>query len=781
MHALKVLEFEFVRGALAEECATELARALADELLPSFDDAEVWRLQGLTRQASALLDRDPPPSLHAVRDLRRECIKAEKGGTLGGETLYKIGAALSSMRAFRTAVRSRKEEAPDLAMLADALPELPQTESKLLESLDGDGEVLDAASTELTRLRRLKASTAQRIAERIQSYTTGRNRDWLSDPIYTQRDGRYVIPLKAEHRGKIKGVVHDRSSTGATLFIEPEDVLQLGNALREAEAAERAEVERVLKALSERVGRDGSTIAGGIEVAAQLDLTLAKAYLGEKMNAVAPERSSSPMIELSKARHPMLDPKQAVPLDLTVGRDFDGLLITGPNTGGKTVSIKTVGLLALMAQAGLMVPALFMRLGTFSQVWADIGDEQSLSQSLSTFSGHVKNIAKAVRELRPGALVLLDEIGAGTDPAEGAAFAKAVLLNLQKGGAKIVASTHYGELKVFAYNTPGFSNAAMEFDLKSLRPTYKLILGAPGASHALNIAERCGMPRQVIDLAREQHGEQQEDVARMLEKLETAQKQAQRAQGEADRLAASLRKVERETERKLAEADERRREARAKAAEAVEGTLRELRLEAAAIFERLKKQGVSAPALDEARTKLRDLQQVGGELAAELKPEPKARPRPASAQAIKKGDAVRIQGYTQVGRVLDDPKGDKVRVEVGMLKMSVPLAQLQAADVTPDKPKAAARQSLTLQKAISSSMELHLRHMRAEDAERELERFIDDAVLAGFPSVRIVHGKGEGILRKIVQSYLRKHKGVQSYRDANPDEGGQGVTIAVMG
>lgn len=772
---MRVLEFDKVLERLAGHCETALGASRALALQPAFDAEEVWARLGLTQEADALCNQDPPPSLGAVYDLREPVIRAAKGSVLDGETLYSIGMALSAMRQVRTHLRAKSGLCPSLWAIAEALPEFGATEERILASLDGSGEVKDSASPELGRLRKAKASAAARITERIQSYTSGKARDLLSDPIFTQRDGRYVIPLKAEHRGKIRGVVHDTSSSGQTLFIEPEDVLQLGNALREAEAAEREEVLRILTELSSRVGKDGYRIEAGIEASAQIDLTLALARLGHAMGGCVPIASKGHRLFISKGRHPLLDKETAVPLTLDVGTEFEGLLITGPNTGGKTVAIKTVGLFALMAQSGMMVPASEARLGPFTQVWADIGDEQSLQQSLSTFSGHIKNISTAIRELKPGALVLLDEIGAGTDPAEGAALAKAILLSLHAKGARIVASTHYGELKVFAYNTPGFANAAMEFDVQSLRPTYRLMMGAPGASHALRIAERCGMPKEVVELAREQAGVEQQDLARMLEKLEVAQKLAQKAQSESDKLTARLRQVEREAELKLAQAEEAKRTAKARATEAVEEALRELRLEAARVFDELKS-GASPQALDRARERLRAIQEAGGELADGLRPET----RGATPAKIERGMSVRVVGYNQIGTVLTDPKDGQVQVQVGMMRMNVKVTALQAAEPPKPAAKPSTHAGLGLKKMQFATTELVLVAERAETALPKLEKFIDDALLAGLSNVRIVHGKGEGILRKLTHDALRKHRGVRSFRDGDATEGGQGVTIATL-
>jgi DNA mismatch repair protein MutS2 len=777
MHAFQVLEFDAVKERLQGHCETSLGAASAEELVPTFDSAKVWELLAVTGEAHDALAKHQVPSLGAMRDVRQALKVASKGGVLGGQELFLIADTLMAMRNIRAFLLAHKADMPRLAPLGDCLPEARRLEEQLFDSLEPDGTVKDGASPALSTLRQKRKTTTHRIQERIQSYSTGKTRELLSDPIYTVRDGRYVIPLKAENRGKIRGIVHDTSSSGQTIFVEPEDVLQLGNSLREIEASERAEVQRILGQLSAKVGAVASEAIGGIEAAAEIDLAFSKARLAFQMKGTMPQPQGVHWLQVQGGKHPLLDPETTVPLDLAVGIG-SSVLITGPNTGGKTVAIKTIGLFVLMAQSGLMPPALDVRLGPFTQVWADIGDEQSLEQSLSTFSGHIKNIAEALRHFKRGALVLLDEVGAGTDPAEGATLAQSILQELSDRGGAILASTHYGELKAFAYNTPGFQNAAMEFDQKNFRPTFRLLMGAPGASQALRIAERYGIPKGIVERAREGLGVQAQDMAAMMEQLEQSQRLARTAQSEADRRIDELRKAEQRAARKLAEAEEIRKTAHSKAHEVIEAALREIRLEASNIFEELKKAPADARSLQAGRDKLRQLQDVGQEFADEFLPKAKPGSGP-DPNAMRKGMSVRIDGYSQVGTLVDAPKGNSALVQMGALKITVPVSQLTPVASSPTagvKPRA----SMGLQKALNVTTELHLRHMRAEEAIRDLEKFIDDALLAGLPTVRIIHGKGEGILRKVTQEFLRKHPGVASFRDGEPTEGGHGATIATF-
>jgi DNA mismatch repair protein MutS2 len=779
-HALRVLEFPAVRERLQHHCETMIAAAETALLEPTMDADEVSSLLEETRQAHELIAKHSLPPLGPVRDLRLNLQRIGKGGLGNGEELFMIADAMSSMRAMKSMLSPLRSDFGRLWSRMEFVPEHPRLEETIFFSLDPNGDVKDSASPALASIRQKKKSLTSRIVESIQSYTTGSRRELLSDPIYTIRDGRYVIPLKAENRGKIRGIVHDTSGSGQTIYVEPEDVLQLGNNLREAESAERDEIQKVLQGLSGKVSAVAKEIIDGIERTASLDLVLAKARLAFDMKATPAQKGEAHSLLIQGGRHPLLDPAKVIPLEIAVGGRHGSILITGPNTGGKTVAIKTVGLFIAMLQSGLFVPAIDVRFGPFTQIWADIGDEQSLEQSLSTFSGHIKNISEALKGLRKGAIVLLDEIGAGTDPAEGAALARAILLDMHAKGAAILASTHYGELKAFAYSTEGFTNAAMEFDSKSLKPTYRLILGAPGASHALKIAERYGIPSDVVEQAKVGLGEQHLDVAAMLERLEQAQKQARIAQGEADRRSADLKKREDTAAQKLAEAEEIRRNVNQKAQGLIEEALRQIRLEAAEVFEELKRSGVDQKALDHARTRLKDLQEVGQDFAEEFAkrtPKPKeAKPLPGAA--LKAGATVKIDGFGQTGVLLADPKDGKAQVQVGPLKMTAKVSQLTVVEST--APAHKARVNIGLQRAQTATTEIHLRGSRAEDAMEELEKFLDEAVLAGLPSVRIVHGKGEGILRQLSRQMLQRHQHVKGYREGEPGEGGAGVTIATF-
>ncbi len=707
VRALRILDFQAIRDRLVSCCQTEMGQDVATSVMPEFDEETVWVLIDQTLEAFDLLGKNPPPSLTGVFDVRGPVKLAAKGSTLPGDTLYKIGFALAATASMKSYLEATPT--PLLSTYSELLTTEPKLERELLYSLDGDGAVRDEASQTLASLRIQKRAAQAKIVERIQSYTTGRYRDYLSDPIYTVRDGRYVIPLKADHKGKIKGIVHDTSATGSTVFLEPEDVLNAANAARQIEAQEAEEEKRILKMLSQKVGSVATGIVESVNQLGELDLIIGRARLASEMRAGVPERLHGAKIVIKGGRHPSLNREKAVPLDIEVAAGAS-VVITGPNTGGKTVAIKTVGLFVAMLQCGMLPPAYHCRFGCFSQIWADIGDEQSLEQSLSTFSAHLKNIASALNNLKPGALVLLDEAGAGTDPAEGAALARAFLLEFHEGGAAVLASTHYGELKAFAFSNEGFRNASMEFDSKSLMPTYRLILGAAGASQALKIAERYGIDKKIIAKAEESLDEQHKDVAEMLQNLENAQKQARVAQSEADRRIAELREREQQAERKMRDAEDARKRANERAHDAIESTLREIRIQADDIMERIKKQGGSQEAIQKARQDLRALDELGRGVSGKFKNQDK--PKEATVQhQFKKGDIVQVLGMQQNGTLLEDGVGRDVMVQLGAIKMKIDVRKLLPTNLKPT-PARSNRHQVGLAKTLGAKTEITLRNKR---------------------------------------------------------------------
>jgi DNA mismatch repair protein MutS2 len=775
-HALSVTDFPEILRLLAEQCDTPQAAVAALALEPSDSREQVEKRLGETAEARRIIESDQPPPLGELRDIAEPVDGAARGMALPGETLFKVRETLTVSRRMREFLLARRESAPSLAVMAAPISPLAELENQIEAAIEPDGLVKDHASPELAALRARVRVLTDRISEKMQSLSI-RLRDSLSDSIVTQRSGRWCLPVRAEAKGRVKGIVHDTSASGATIFIEPEAVVTLGNELRTVESAEKHEVERILAALSAAVGEHAESIAASLEACAAIDLAFAKARLASNMRAVEPDLRDGQELVLRRARHPLLDRETVVPIDIEVGRSFQSLLITGPNTGGKTVALKMAGLAVAMAQSGLQVPAAEAQVGVFPQLWADIGDEQSLQQSLSTFSAHLRNIQRMVVGAQAGALVLLDEIGAGTDPTEGAALAKALLRHFLDAGTMVLASTHYGELKAFVYNTEGMQNAAMEFDVDSLRPTYRLRVGVPGASHALTIAERYGMPQYLLDDARAGLSAEEQDVSKMLDKLQMAQRDAEAAQAAAEDTRRELERQRRELERQTARAEEARRKALATVQEQVDQVRREIREEGERLFARLREAGTAGREAHKAREELRELDRLAKEISEEIVPKP-VRPRDRRTPA--KGDTVRIGSYTQTGRVLSDPEEGRVQVLVGGMRMTVKLSELELVEEEAEqRPRrgSAAASSVALDRTGSISPELHLRHLRADEACSELERYLDDAVLAGLATVRIVHGKGTGALRRAVHERLRKHAAVSSFRLADPAEGGDGATI----
>lgn len=772
MHALRVLEFAAVLAGLAEQADTEAGRQACLDLLPSFDPSIVHHRIGILAEGDRVLET-VAVSFAGVKPVSEAVGRCGKGLVADGEALHAIGGTLQAARASVEPIAAA-ESVPLLRVLADQVPSLPRLESKLLAWLDGDGTVRDEASPALAAARADQKKLQSKIEARIRAYLSGKSREYLSDSIATVRNGRTVLPLKAENKGKIKGIVHDTSASGGTVFIEPEDVVALGNELRIAEAQERDEVDRVLSSLSEEVGAEAAAIGSGLDAVTDLDVVFAKARYGHKLKGCVPTVAKYPKLKIETLRHPLLP--GAVPLSIEFDKDSTVYLVTGPNTGGKTVALKAIGLCVLMAQSGMMAPARVLEFQPVSQVWADVGDEQSLSQSLSTFSGHVANIAKALQGIQPGALVILDELGAGTDPAEGAGLARAILLDFQRKGAFIAASTHYGELKLLAAEAEGFRNCSMEFDRETLMPTYRLLLDVPGASHAMAVAARYGIPEEVIEAAEQYIGVAELDLSRTIQQLADARAAAEASAAEAESLADRLSELEREAAERARDAKESSRTMRQRASEEIAELLRQIRLEANEVFEAVKK-AAGKEEVSAAKERLQGLLEVGSEFVKETRPEPST-VRPEGLQA---GDRVRVRGQASVGTVAEVGRGGKVTVLVGSFRMTVKDTELERVTEKPSQAMGKPRKNLSLGKAMASSPELHLRHMRAEDAQEKLEKFVDESVLAGFATLRIVHGKGEGVLRKLTHDFLRSSRAVKSFGLASAEEGGDGVTVVRLG
>ncbi len=786
-----ILEFDKIVRQLVEFAATSLGKELASEASPSADLEEVkLRLKGTDEAAAAERLKGPPP-FGGIRNIRASLHRARIGALLNAAELLDIGTTTGGGRKVKRYVAALGETLPltILSTLAEQIEELKPLEEEIARCIDDNAEVADAASPGLASVRRELRTGEARVRERLeQMVRTPSVQKMLQDVLVTMRGDRYVLPVKSEYRSSFGGIVHDQSSSGATLFIEPEAVVALNNRLRELKAQELREIEKVLAALTEQVAAVALELAANVDLLAQIDFAFAKAGYARSLKATLPMMNDRGFMKLKRGRHPLIAREHVVPLDVELGNAYSAIIVTGPNTGGKTVTLKTVGLLSLMAMTGLFVPAEDgSQMCVFDAVYADIGDEQSIEQSLSTFSSHLTNIISILREMTPKSLVLLDEVGAGTDPAEGSALAIALLEHILATGCRMIATTHYKELKAYAYERKGVINASMEFDVATLSPTYRLLVGVPGRSNAFAIAERLGLPKPIIDRARGEVGEDDQRVESMIASLERnrlgaeaefleAEKHRREAEELRVKLQSELGKLEQERSRMLEKAEREAADAVAKArkeAEDIIADLRKLAMEEGASVKE-HKLIAARKKLEEAAPKLRTGSSVGGGAKR-------------TAAVVGPGDEVKVISFNQKGYIVDEPKNGEVTVQMGIIKTKVKLTDVEpiqaagggggASGGRKQQPTGA---GLKRTRDDNIRMELDLRGANLEEAIVEVDRFLDESFLSNLGQVYIIHGKGTGVLRAGIQEYLRKHKHVKSYRLGNYGEGGVGVTIAEL-
>ena len=781
---LATLEFDKILARLAALTSFSAGRELALALRPSTDHGEVIRRQRITAEARRFREISARRGLGGVRDVRPLANKANLGGVLEPAELLNVAATLSAAHDLRDTLTRLSAPLPLLAETAERIADLAEVAADIYRCISPRAEVVDSASPMLAVLRRDLRTVHDRLYARLQELiNSAEMRPVIQEPIITLRDGRYVIPVKAEMRGHVQGIVHDVSASGATVFMEPLSVVELGNTWRETELEEQREVERILRRLSSLVGRHAHAIGLSVEALAEIDLALAKARLAEELGAFElpydgerqPWITEAPSpLNLVNARHPLLA-GDVVPISLSVGGNYSVLLVTGPNTGGKTVALKTVGLLTAMAQAGLPVPAdAGSRIPVFASLHADIGDEQSIEQSLSTFSSHMTNIIAALKNAGPNSLVLLDELGAGTDPGEGAALARALLEHLLRVGCLTIATTHHGELKVFAHGTEGIMNASVEFDVETLAPTYRISIGLPGSSNALAIAERLGLPADIVERARESIDPDQARAESLLaaiqrEKAEAAD--ARRAEMLARKEAEEIR---RGLEEKLDAIDREREQiiaaARAQAEEEL-ARIRQLIAHAGRRIERAKPEA-AAEKVAAAEARLETLKPP---------PAPKRRRRGSDTvppEEIQPGDLVWVRGLGRFGEALSTPdaKGE-VKIRLGALRSSVSLKKVEKVQRVKAHGPTLGGTAVPPPPATVAS-EIELRGRLVDEALPDLDKYLDDAFRAGLPWVRIIHGRGTGTLARAVRHALSLHPLVRSHEPAPREEGGDGVTIA---
>lgn len=772
-HTLKVLEYDAIRQKLAAHCTTPLGAERARQMTP-LTDAETVRLRlQQTSEARRLIDLAEPMSLRGAQDVRSAVSLARAGGVLTPENLLSVADTLETARRLRQFFLAREERCPALCMLARQLEPLPDLVGEIRRCLREDATVADSASPELARIRQRLRQLHARITERLQAtLNSSRVRNMLQEPVITLRGDRYCLPVKAEYRAQFGGIVHDVSASGATLFMEPQEVVDLGNQIREAQIAEQNEIERILTELSAQVGKHADAILLTCDALGELDFIDARARLSVEWDAIEPGLNTQGKIRLRKARHPLLKPP-VVPIDVELGDRFRILLITGPNTGGKTVTLKTVGLLTLMMQSGLHVPAdSGTEMAVFQKVFADIGDEQSIEQSLSTFSGHITNIAGMLPQCDEQTLVLLDELGAGTDPAEGAALAQAILDYLLARRSRVMATTHYGELKSYAYARQGVQNASVEFDVQTLRPTYHLRIGTPGSSHAIVIAQRLGLPQTVIETAQARLAGRQTESASIMRRLEEEQRAVEEARAAVEQERREAQELRKRLNLQMAKLEEERQRVREEVAQEVQARLQELVQQAEEAYRRLREQPRENRAAQEARQQIR---QTAEEMKKLLAPS-----APASApEEIREGDTVKVTTLNVTGTVLQLTEKEAV-VQAGAIRVTVPREALRRVETTRPAAAPAVSVPVNLRGAMQVSSEIMLRMQRVDEALANLDQYLHDAYTAGLEQVRVIHGKGTGVLRQAVRDYLKTHPLVHSYRRASPAEGGDGVTIVTL-
>ncbi|WP_108669366.1 endonuclease MutS2 [Peribacillus acanthi] len=775
---LKTLEFQKIREQLLKFVSSSLGRDQAEQLMPStnYDEVVIWQEE--TDEAAKVIRLKGNVPLGGLFDIRPHAKRAQIGGMLSPQELMETASTLRSGRRLTKFIDEMLEDGIELPLMDETIHtlfDLYEIEKHIFEAIGEQGEVLDSASDKLRTLRSQLRSNEARVREKLESMIRSSNaQKMLSDAIITIRNDRFVIPVKQEYRSHYGGIIHDQSSSGQTLFIEPQSIVQLNNQLSEIRMQEQQEVERILIQLTVTVGEYTHEILQNVKILAKMDFMFAKARFAKELKASKPTLNNEGRIKLFKARHPLLPREEAVPNDIYLGEDFTAIVITGPNTGGKTVTLKTVGLLTLMAQAGLQIPALDgSETAVFQSVYADIGDEQSIEQSLSTFSSHMVNIVDILKKVDHESLVLFDELGAGTDPQEGAALAISILDEVYGRGARIIATTHYPELKAYGYNREGVVNASVEFNVETLSPTYKLLIGVPGRSNAFEISKRLGLEDSVIENARGYIGDETNKVENMIASLEKSRKQAEEAREEANEFLKTSEMLHKDLQKQMmeyyeqkdallekAEIDAQRLVEKAKAeAEQIIRELRELRIQ--------KNAEVKEHELIEARKRMEE--------AVPKISKKKKTVIQQTKRELQPGDEVKVLTFGQKGHLIEKATTDEWNVQIGILKMKVKERDLEYIS----RPKQVETKPLATVRGrdFHVNLELDLRGERFEDALVRVEKYIDDALLAGYPRVSIIHGKGTGALRQGVQEYLKNHRSVKRIRFGDAGEGGTGVTV----
>ena len=777
---LRVLEFTKIREQLAGKALTEMGAERCRALVPSCDMAEIQLWQQETEEAAVVLQYIGGHPMMAFQDVRPFLALADKGATLSPKALLSVAELLRASRTARDALVTDRDNTPLLRQKAEGLCTLRHLEQDITDAILSEDEIADRASAELMNIRRHLRGATERIKEKLNQMVRNASfQKYLQDPIITVRNDRYVLPVKAEYRANVPGLVHDQSTSGATLFIEPMAAVEMGNELKQWELKERQEIERILSALSAEVAPYAGQLRETIDLLAELDFIFAKGLLAREMYAVTPKLNNEGRINIVRGRHPLIDREKVVPTNLWMGRDFTTLVITGPNTGGKTVTLKTVGLFTLMAQAGLQVPAdIGTELAVFEQVFADIGDEQSIEQSLSTFSSHMVNIVSIMHEVTPHDLVLFDELGAGTDPTEGAALAQAILTRLLHIRVRTLATTHYSELKAFALSTKGVENASVEFDVETLRPTYRLSIGVPGKTNAFEISRKLGLPENLIDAAKELISGENIRFEDVIANAEYHRQVAEREREIAAQASAETIRLRDEAEKLRKEMEEKRETTMRKAREDARRLMEQTRRESESIIADLKRMKKEMNSPDAQTNAIRKRIEQGVDSLSEGLTKKVDNTLPP--KTVKPGDRVEILTLGQQGTVLSAPdsKGE-VQLQAGIMKFKAHLSQLRLIREEQPKQKATVRANTGAMTRVVK-MECDVRGMTLDEALNAVDQYLNEAVLAGMGEVSIIHGKGTGVLRSGIQQHLKRHMLVKSYRLGVYGEGEDGVTVVTL-
>ncbi len=779
---LQTLEFNKIIDLLVEKAYSAPGKKLCRELVPDTDLHRIKKMQQETGDALKRIWQKGSLSFDGVNDITESIVRLEIGSYLGAGELLRINSLLKATLRVKTFSRKEDDSTDCLDEMFEALEPLTNLKNDIDRCIISEDEISDEASTNLKNIRRQMKIANDRIHTQLSSLVNSQaGKTYLQDSLITMRDGRYCVPVKAEHRGQVSGIVHDQSSSGSTLFVEPTAVVELNNKLKQLYAKEADEIQVILANLSVACGEHLYELRSTLDLLTKLDFIFARASLAKEMKATAPEFNDQRQIKIKQGRHPLLDPKKVVPIDVELGKDYVLLIVTGPNTGGKTVSLKTVGLLTLMGQAGLHIPAFDgSKLAVFKEVFADIGDEQSIEQSLSTFSAHMVNTVNILENADPDSLVLFDELGAGTDPVEGAALGISILSFLKNMGVRTMATTHYSELKLFALSTEGVQNASCEFNVETLQPTYRLLIGIPGKSNAFAISQKLGLPEYIIEDAQGRIDRDDKQFEDVLSEIERQRIQIEKDQETISVYKSQIQSLKKDYELKTKRIEEQKEKIIAKAKEEASDILKEAKETADEAIKTINKYGKSGNTreMEKARTKVGSTLKKNQSISTLKTATPNKEYKPSD---FKLGTGVKVLSMNLNGTVASLPNKDGiVTVKMGILNSKVNIKDLEIIDEPDIKAPGYVKGGtgkMKMQKSLSVKMEVNLIGKTVDEALAELEKYLDDAYIAKLPQVYVIHGKGTGALRSAVQNYLKKCSYVKSFRNGEHGEGGAGATV----